>query len=122
MTRTLKPTIALITVLWNITFASITSDLRALNLSSDTEILSPPQTTRRWSSYHAPVYVVTVIPTTDEDVAKIVCNFIPSRRNAKLNSEIRIEVTYAANSLTPFLSTGGGHGFTTTLGSLRNGI
>ncbi|KAF2798629.1 FAD-binding domain-containing protein, partial [Melanomma pulvis-pyrius CBS 109.77] len=58
--------------------------------------------TKRWSSYYAPSYVVTVKPNTEDDVAKI--------------------VTYAANSQTPFLSTGGGHGFTITLGKLHTGI
>jgi hypothetical protein len=33
-----------------------------------------------------------------------------------------IQVGYAANSATPFLSTGGGHGFAITLGRLQHGI
>jgi FAD/FMN-containing dehydrogenase len=33
-----------------------------------------------------------------------------------------VQIRYATNTNTPFLTTGGGHGFSTTLGRLHNGI
>ncbi|OAK94599.1 FAD-dependent oxidase [Phaeosphaeriaceae sp. SRC1lsM3a] len=82
--------------------AIIADDLRSLNLSAGTQIDPPSNFTKRWSSYHSPDYKVTVIPATDHDVSAI--------------------IKYATASNTPFLTTGGGHGFSTTLGRLRGGI
>lgn len=56
-------------------YGFLTSDLRALNLSSGTLIGPPSNFTQRWSRYHAPRYTVSVQPITDDDVAKIVHEF-----------------------------------------------
>ncbi|KAJ8063296.1 hypothetical protein OCU04_008526 [Sclerotinia nivalis] len=85
---------------------TLLSDLQQLNLSSGAEIglnlSSSIGFTSRWSSYDAPDYIVGVKPFTHDDVAKV--------------------VGFATKSSTPFLSTGGGHGFSITLGKLQSGI
>ncbi|KAF2014088.1 FAD binding domain-containing protein [Aaosphaeria arxii CBS 175.79] len=81
---------------------TLISGLQALNLSSGTQIELPSNHTERWSSYRAPSYSAIVKPSTDEDVAAI--------------------IKYATNTKTPFLTTGGGHGFSTTLEGLHDGI
>ncbi|CRG83420.1 hypothetical protein PISL3812_00771 [Talaromyces islandicus] len=85
--------------------ASLIDDLRGLGLSPGTKIGLASNSsgfTQRWSSYDAPSYVAAVKPVTDKDVAKV--------------------IAFAANTSTPFLSTGGGHGFSTTLDRLHKGI
>ncbi|KAI9699566.1 MAG: hypothetical protein M1820_007064 [Bogoriella megaspora] len=84
---------------------TLVSSLGALGLSSGTQIALSSNSsnfTQRWSTYDEPDFIVAIKPVTDHDVAKI--------------------VGFAANSSTPFLTTGGGHGFATTLGRLQHGI
>jgi FAD/FMN-containing dehydrogenase len=64
---------------------------------------------------------VVVKPVTDDDVAKIV-RIRPRSLFSQELIAFGIQITYAANSRTPFLSTGRGHGFTITLEKLRNGF
>ncbi|KAL8645999.1 MAG: hypothetical protein Q9226_007051, partial [Calogaya cf. arnoldii] len=76
-------------------------------LSRGTEILlrTDPtfaNRTQRWTSHEAPTYLAAVKPALVSDVQKIV----------RFASAVRI----------PFLATGGGHGFATTLGRLHNGL
>ncbi|RYP20632.1 hypothetical protein DL765_002703 [Monosporascus sp. GIB2] len=58
--------------------------------------------TERWSIYAAPNYTAAVRPRNEQEVAQVV------------------KAARAAN--TPFLATGGRHGYGTTLGKLRNGL
>lgn len=81
---------------------NIIPEILALGLSLRSQLLPASHYTQRWSNYEAPSYIIAVKPATKEDVAKI--------------------IGYAANSSIPFLSTGGGHGFATTLGRLTHGI
>ncbi|EMR67042.1 putative fad binding domain containing protein [Eutypa lata UCREL1] len=60
------------------------------------------QITPRWNVWNPPTYVVYAKPAFDTDVQKI--------------------IQYASESGIPFLGTGGGHGFTSTLGTLDDGI
>ncbi|TGO20463.1 hypothetical protein BPAE_0294g00090 [Botrytis paeoniae] len=64
------------------------------------------QITPRWDVYEPPTYQVAVKPALIEDVKAIVS----------------IHIQYASTNKLPFLATGGGHGYTTTLGSLQNGL
>ncbi|KAK0510736.1 hypothetical protein JMJ35_007168 [Cladonia borealis] len=81
---------------------TIRSELLSLGLSSGSQIGPTSEYTQRWSSYDAPSYVTAVKPATEDDVAKI--------------------IAYAIKFSIPFLSIGGGHGFSITLGTLHNGI
>ncbi|KAI0154622.1 FAD-binding domain-containing protein [Xylariaceae sp. FL1272] len=58
--------------------------------------------TERWSPYQAPTFNVSVSPTTEQQVVQI--------------------VKAATSNKTPFLATGGRHGYTTTLGKLQGGL
>lgn len=51
---------------------TLPAELRALNLSSGSQIGLTPESTQRWSSYYAPSFVTAVKPAMDSDVAKIV--------------------------------------------------
>lgn len=89
--------------------AAIVGQLRSssLGLSPGTEILlktdpSFANRTQRYTSHDAPTYLAVVKPALVSDVQKIV----------RFVSAVGI----------PFLATGGGHGFATTLGRLRNGL
>ncbi|KAF2648721.1 FAD-binding domain-containing protein [Lophiostoma macrostomum CBS 122681] len=84
--------------------ACLFPDVTALGLSSGTQVGSPSESTftQRYSTYHSPSYVVAVKPVIEQDVAKI--------------------IKFAATSEIPLLTTGGGHGFPITLGSVKCGI
>ncbi|KAI4231750.1 MAG: hypothetical protein LQ349_005408 [Xanthoria aureola] len=89
--------------------AAIVAQLRAprWRLSPGTEILlrtdpSFANRTRRYTSHDAPTYLAAVKPALVSDVQKI--------------------VRFASAVSIPFLATGGGHGFATTLGRLHNGL
>ncbi|RYO84495.1 hypothetical protein DL766_009435 [Monosporascus sp. MC13-8B] len=58
--------------------------------------------TERWSIYAAPNFTAAVRPSNEQEVAEV--------------------VKAARASNTPFLATGGRHGYGTTLGKLRNGL
>ncbi|RYP44388.1 hypothetical protein DL768_009154 [Monosporascus sp. mg162] len=58
--------------------------------------------TERWSIYAAPAFAAAVRPSNEQEVAKV--------------------VKAARASKTPFLATGGRHGYGTSLGKLRNGL
>ncbi|PWY79153.1 FAD-binding domain-containing protein [Aspergillus heteromorphus CBS 117.55] len=84
------------------------SSIYGPGLSSGAEIFyaSDPdwasEVTPRWTLYHAPTFYGAIKPATEADVQHIV-------------------KTSVARGI-PFLATGGGHGVTTTLGRVRNGI
>ena len=71
--RYLYIAIAVILIISQGVHGTLISALRALNLSSGTQIGPASNYTQRWSSYDAPSYVVAIKPVTDGDVAKIVC-------------------------------------------------
>ncbi|KAL9594846.1 MAG: hypothetical protein Q9179_005215 [Wetmoreana sp. 5 TL-2023] len=89
-------------------------DLKALLLQpgrrwcAGTQVFFPGQpnyatlTTQRWTSYEAPSYLASIKPSCVEDVKKVV----------KLCADLNI----------PFLPTGGGHGYSTSFGQLKNGL
>ncbi|KAF2816389.1 FAD-binding domain-containing protein [Mytilinidion resinicola] len=85
----------------------IASDLGS-TLSPSSSIYLPSdenwtnETTQRWNQWNAPSYVVSVKPAIKEDVQKV--------------------LQYAARNKVPFLATGGGHGYSGTLGALNNGL
>ncbi|KAL2047408.1 hypothetical protein N7G274_001429 [Stereocaulon virgatum] len=60
------------------------------------------ETTQRWNAFSAPTYMISVKPTTDLDVQKI--------------------IEYAFIHNISFLGTGGGHGYSVTLDTVQNGI
>ncbi|KAL4961543.1 FAD-binding oxidoreductase [Aspergillus stella-maris] len=84
------------------------------NLSAIVEQLSPnaelfyrsdadwSEVTPRWSTNDAPTFFAAIKPATTRDVQTI--------------------IRYSAKNDIPFLGVGGGHGFTTTLGDLQNGL
>ncbi|MCJ1386176.1 hypothetical protein MMC17_009302 [Xylographa soralifera] len=78
------------------------------HLTNASAIYVPPQstyeadTTQRWNAFSAPTYIISVKPTTDLDVQKI--------------------IEYAFLHNISFLGTGGGHGYSATLGTVQNGI
>ncbi|KAK3687416.1 hypothetical protein B0T22DRAFT_489312 [Podospora appendiculata] len=82
--------------------------LSNLRLSPSTQVFSSTdpnfqtETTQRYTSHDAPTYLQSVKPALESDVQKI--------------------VAYAAQRRIPFLATGGGHGFATTFGRLKNGL
>ncbi|EEA25174.1 hypothetical protein TMatcc_006604 [Talaromyces marneffei ATCC 18224] len=76
-------------------------------LSPGAEVFYPSaanwsEVTPRWSTNDAPTFFAAIKPNTTGDVQKI--------------------VRYASKKKIPFLGVGGGHGFTTTLGELKNGL
>ncbi|PYI11870.1 FAD-binding domain-containing protein [Aspergillus sclerotiicarbonarius CBS 121057] len=60
------------------------------------------ETTQRFDTWHAPTYVVSVKPALTTDVQKV--------------------VRYATLHNISFLATGGGHGYSGSLGALQNGL
>ncbi|KAI0862311.1 hypothetical protein F4860DRAFT_472916 [Xylaria cubensis] len=87
------------------------SDIRSLftnaKWSSATAIEFPGSTafvnaTERWDIFDEPTYAAAISPATEADVVQAV----------KIATSNRI----------PFLATGGRHGYTTTLGNLKNGL
>lgn len=78
------------------------------HLSKDSAVYLPSEsnytleTTQRFNVFSAPTYIVSVKPTTDRDVQKI--------------------IQYAYHHNISFLGTGGGHGYSASLASVRNGI
>ncbi|KAI1762583.1 hypothetical protein GGR53DRAFT_415750 [Hypoxylon sp. FL1150] len=83
-------------------------DLCSIGLSSETEVFWSDdlnfanETTQRYTNYKPPTYSAAIVPTSETDVQKIV----------RFASEHNISI----------LATGGGHGFTTTLANLRDGL
>ncbi|OJJ67836.1 hypothetical protein ASPBRDRAFT_68573 [Aspergillus brasiliensis CBS 101740] len=78
-----------------------------LGLSPATEIFYPSDAdwtneTQRWTLHDSPTYLAAVKPATERDAQKL--------------------VAFAAKSNISFLATGGAHGFTTSYGTLQNGI
>jgi FAD/FMN-containing dehydrogenase len=76
-------------------------------LSPGAEVFYPAnanwsEVTPRWSTNDAPTYFAAIKPNTTADVQTI--------------------VRYASQNNIPFLATGAGHGFTTTLGEVKNGL
>lgn len=76
-------------------------------LSPGAEVFYPSsanwsEVTPRWSTNDAPTFFAAIKPATPGDVQKI--------------------VRYASRNQIPFLGVGGGHGFTTTLGELKEGL
>ncbi|KAM0796584.1 FAD-dependent oxidase [Usnea florida] len=69
-------------------------------LASDTNYKD--ETVQRWTIHDQPTYIASVKPALKSDVQKIIG--VCSKYNV------------------PFLATGGGHGFSTTLGRLQDGI
>ncbi|KAF2008706.1 FAD-binding domain-containing protein [Aaosphaeria arxii CBS 175.79] len=59
-------------------------------------------TTPRWDLWSAPTYIVAVKPALRGDVQKV--------------------IEYASQKNIPFLTTGGGHGYSGTLGAIKDGI
>lgn len=76
-------------------------------LSPGAEVFYPSaanwsEVTPRWSTNDAPTFFAAIKPATPGDVQNI--------------------VRYASRNQIPFLGVGGGHGFTTTLGELKEGL
>ncbi|KAI0184711.1 hypothetical protein EV127DRAFT_443582 [Xylaria flabelliformis] len=87
------------------------SDIRSLftsaKWSSATTVVFPGSAafvnaTERWDIFDEPTYAAAISPATEADVVQAV----------KIATSNRI----------PFLATGGRHGYTTTLGNLKNGL
>lgn len=109
-------------------------------LTPESEVFLPTdsnytqETTQRWTTYKAPTYIVAVKPASELDVQTIVRLIDkptqtldpPQPRHCSPDRfgthTLSFQVQYASANDIPFLGTGGGHGYTTTLGSLRNGI
>ncbi|MCJ1282144.1 hypothetical protein MMC26_001467 [Xylographa opegraphella] len=78
------------------------------HLSSASAVYLPSEanysvdTTQRWNAFRAPTYIISVKPTTDSDVQKI--------------------IEYAFLHNISFLGTGGGHAYSVTVGTVQNGI
>ncbi|MCJ1397126.1 hypothetical protein MMC11_000318 [Xylographa trunciseda] len=60
------------------------------------------ETIQRWNIFNPPTYIVSVQPALDTDVQEV--------------------ISYSHANSIPFLGTGGGHGYSTTLSALQNGI
>ncbi|KAL2821205.1 FAD-dependent oxidase [Aspergillus granulosus] len=76
-------------------------------LSPGAEVFYPSaanwsEVTPRWSTNNAPTFFAAIKPATTGDVQNI--------------------VRYSSRNNIPFLAVGGGHGFTTTLGDLQEGL
>ncbi|KAJ0414362.1 FAD-dependent oxidase [Aspergillus carlsbadensis] len=76
-------------------------------LSRGAEVFYPSasnwsEVTPRWSTNEAPTFFAAIKPATHRDVQDI--------------------VRFASRNDIPFLAVGGGHGFTTTLGEVENGL
>ncbi|KAK7946574.1 uncharacterized protein PG986_010895 [Apiospora aurea] len=67
------------------------------------------EATERWTIFDPPTYVAAISPSTEEDVRKVTKFLAPQ---IKLATLLKF----------PFLVTGKRHGYTTTLGRLRNGL
>ncbi|KAF9878632.1 putative fad binding domain protein [Colletotrichum karsti] len=83
--------------------------------------------TDRWNTFDAPTYSAAISPATEDDVVKTVCRFTGSRGTTEFGMPSRVltslpKVLLAAKHQVPFLATGGRHGYTTSLGRLRNGL
>ena len=85
------------------------------------------ETTQRWNAFSAPTYMISVKPTSDLDVQKIVRAFDPSKsqigsiyRPSPLTISGQIEYAFLHNI--SFLGTGGGHGYSVTLDTVQSGI
>ncbi|PQE24169.1 6-hydroxy-D-nicotine oxidase protein [Rutstroemia sp. NJR-2017a BVV2] len=100
----------LISNVLGLTAQRIAHDLRA-SLSPQSSVFLPSNgsslentegVTPRWDVYAPPSYVLAVKPFVIEDVQTI--------------------VKYASKNGVPFLATGGGHGYSATLGQLQNGL
>ena len=78
-------------------------------------------TTQRYTTHDAPSYVASVKPALASDVQKVVW-----RHHRSLYTDCKvllmIQVRFASRFNIPFLATGGGHGFATTFGALKNGL
>ncbi|KIA75595.1 FAD-dependent oxidase [Aspergillus ustus] len=77
------------------------------HLSRGAEVFYPSaanwsEVTPRWSTNDAPTFFAAIKPGTTGDVQNI--------------------VRFASRNQIPFLAVGGGHGFTTTLGEVQNGL
>jgi hypothetical protein len=92
----------------SLSYEQIAADLEALlSDGSDVQLLAdgsdwPSDFTPRWSITTPPSYRVAAKPRVVEDVQHI--------------------VTYASQNEVPFLTTGGGHGYSATLGRLHEGL
>ncbi|KAK3945061.1 hypothetical protein QBC46DRAFT_336908 [Diplogelasinospora grovesii] len=82
------------------TFQSSFSPGTKIYLASDPNFAN--ETTQRWTVYEEPTYAAAIIPALASDVQTIV----------------KIAGRYGI----PFLATGGGHGLSTTLSKIQNGI
>jgi FAD/FMN-containing dehydrogenase len=96
-------------LLAQLTVADVSNNLSTLvgQLSPGAEVFYPTaadwsEVTPRWSTNDAPTFFAAIKPGTPGDVQTI--------------------VRYASRNNIPFLGTGGGHGFTTTLGELKEGL
>ncbi|KUL83490.1 hypothetical protein ZTR_10799 [Talaromyces verruculosus] len=96
-------------LLAQLTVASGSNNLSTLvgQLSPGAEVFYPTaadwsEVTPRWSTNDAPTFFAAIKPGTSGDIQTI--------------------VRYASTNNIPFLGTGGGHGFTTTLGELKEGL
>ena len=85
------------------------------------------ETIQRWNLFSAPTYIVSLKPTSELDVSKIVRLF-HSRKSPSAQVHPHVSLTawrtdrYAYRHNISFLGTGGGHGYSATLGTVRNGI
>ncbi|KAF9888976.1 hypothetical protein FE257_008146 [Aspergillus nanangensis] len=88
--------------------SQVVSALKSLGLSAETDIIDPSNDeyasdfTQRWTTHDMPSYAAAVKPTLERDVATI--------------------IKFASNNSIPFLATGAGHGFSTHLGRIQDGI
>ncbi|EPE25298.1 FAD-binding protein [Glarea lozoyensis ATCC 20868] len=102
--------LAVLSISLKVTAATPTwlNQVQKLDLSEKTKIYLPSdasyvnQTIQRYTTFQAPTYKVSIKPALAGDVQKI--------------------VKFAASHNVPFLATGGGHGFSTTLRALHGGI
>ena len=97
------------------------------------------ETIQRWATLDPPRYIVSVQPALKADVQGVLRKFalpsiyahpanplVPLITIKEYKSQIQFtpipQMSFGKPNNTPFLSTGGGHGYSTTLGTLQNSI
>lgn len=108
--------------------ASSSADIKSLfgpSLSPGAAILLPSdanysqEVTQRWDVFVEPGYIGTIKPAIESDIQNIVSSLVFCHITIQLTvSQIQI----ATRNKISFLHTGGGHGISTTLGRLQNGV
>ncbi|KAI9725824.1 MAG: hypothetical protein M1828_002453 [Chrysothrix sp. TS-e1954] len=77
--------------------------------------------TPRWDLYRTPSYVIAVKPASKSDVQTIVnVSSVQGFWDDRLTNCFKVK--YASQNQIPFLATGGGHGYISTIDSVQDGI